>query len=135
MAGGRHAQAERTLAFVRESQGPAAAAGTVTLPCKRYVPLATQIALALEREGIATEMNVGTSAFRISLAVVDPRDPTRFRIAVMTDEGDAQPSPFELHVHRPLALTQRGFDVMRVTAVEWRARQGAVVEEMRRRLG
>jgi hypothetical protein len=135
ISGGRHAQAERTLAFVRESRGPAATSGTVTLPCKRYVPLATQIALALEREGIATEMNVGTSAFRIPLAIVDSRDPTRFRIAVMTDEGDAQPSPFELHVHRPLALTQRGFDVMRVTAVEWRVRQGAVVEELRRRLG
>lgn len=134
VSGGRHAQAERTLAFVRESRGPIAATGAVTLPCKRYVPLATQIALALEREGIATEMHVGTSAFRIPLAVVDPQNPTRFRIAVMTDEGDALPSPFELHVHRPLVLTQRGFDVMRVTAVEWRMRQSAVVEDIRRRL-
>jgi hypothetical protein len=131
---GRHAQAERTLALASEGAQISDAARR-SLPRRGYVPLATQIALALERRGIASELDVGTSEFRIPLALIDPTDPLRFRLAVLTDEGDPMASSFEQLVHRPLVLRQRGFEIVRVTSPEWLHARERIVGEIERCLG
>ncbi len=125
LSAGRRVEADLVLA--RAGQGAAApAARPVTpLPCPDYVPLAVQIAQALTVRGVRTDTFVGTSSFRVPVAVLDAADPTRYRLAILTDEGEpdaaAAQSPLERFVHRPGVLRQRGFDVVRVTAAEWHA--------------
>lgn len=100
------------------------------MPIESFVPLATQVALALEEHGVPHQLDVGTSGFRIPIAVHQPEDPTRFALAVLTDEGREDVGAFERHVHRPAVLRMRGWDVMYVTSATWRRRREHVLNEI-----
>lgn len=99
-----------------------------------YMPVASQIALALEDAGLRIELDLGTSGFRVPLAL-GPAGAPHFRLAVLTDEGADDASVFERHIHRPAILGLRGWDVMRVTAATWARRRSDVLDEIRRRVG
>nr|WP_255216520.1 AAA domain-containing protein [Pseudenhygromyxa sp. WMMC2535] len=99
-----------------------------------YLPLAAQIALALEDEELRVELNLGTSGFRVPLALGRP-DETRLRLAVLTDDGTDNGTTFERHIHRPALLALRGWDVMRVNAATWALRRSDVIAEIFRRVG
>lgn len=133
LSNGRRSHAERILAIAGDRHG-AKPSRTYAPPLAGYIPLATQIALALERLGVSVELDVGSSAFRIPLAVVDPTDATRLRLAILTDEGDELPTPFEQFVHRPFVLEQRGFEVLRVTAATWMHARGNVLDTILARI-
>ena len=64
------------------------------------------------------------------LAVVNRGDPTRYRVAVLCDEGESDYAAFEMHVQRPLALRARGWRVVRVHAREWARARDAVVKRV-----
>lgn len=117
LSSGQRAQADRVLARVREGAAAEARANTVSLP--GYVPIKGQIALALQQAGLAVELDVGTSAFRVPLAVSAPGRNDRYTVAVLCDEGDEVMTAFERHVHRPDLLRARGWRALRVTAREW----------------
>ncbi len=99
-----------------------------------YMPVASQIALALEDADLRIELDLGTSGFRVPLAL-GPAGAPHFRLAVLTDEGSDDASVFERHIHRPAILGLRGWDVMRVTAATWARRRSDVLDEIRRRVG
>lgn len=128
---GRRAQAQRVL---DEVGGTAVARRRRAAPpgLDGHVPLPAQLALALEQRGLPCALDLGSSDFRIPLAVGREGDPQRFVVAVMCDEGEAGegeagPSPFELHVHRPAVLAMRGWKVLDVTAADWACRPADVL--------
>jgi RecA/RadA recombinase len=133
MSQGRRAQADHVLDLVREAKRS---------PHHRrqkhavdgYTPLVTQLALALEAERTPFELDVGASEFSVPLALPDPQDPTRFRLAILADEGTESMTPFERYVHRPAVLRLRGWDVMHVTSLDWRRRGKEVLSEIFQRV-
>jgi len=120
VSGGRHAQAARVLDAVRETT----LAPTATRPVEAmegYTPLRVQIALGLQRLGLRYELDVGTSDFKVPLAVLRPDDATRYAVAVLCDEGDTGVvDALERHAHHPAVLAARGWKVVRVTSCAWR---------------
>jgi len=76
------------------------------------------------------ELNVGTSDFRIPIAVLDPQDPTHFKLAILVDETGGDVGAYDCFVHRPAVLRARGWDVLQVDAATWCRRPEAVVREV-----
>jgi hypothetical protein len=100
------------------------------VPIEGFVPLQTQLALALEAAGIPYELDIGSSGFRIPLAVLDPADPTRFALALLLHDGSGPSDPFDLYVHRPGVLTQRGWRLLSITAASWHRRRAEIMTEI-----
>lgn len=132
--GGRQQVAARVLDLVREARSALAAPVDARPPLPGHVSVAAQIAEALEARRVPIELAVGASDFRVPLAVLDPADPTRFRLAVLVDEGDPEPAdppdPFGRFVHEPAVLRMRGWDVAHVSAFAWMRRPDAVIAEL-----
>lgn len=124
---GRRAQAQRILDEVRGGVAMAAAARTAASTLDGHVPLAAQLALALEQQGLRCALDLGSSDFRIPLAVGRADDPRRWAVAVTCDEGQEARSAFEQHVHRPAVLAMRGWKVIDVTAADWARRPADVL--------
>jgi len=117
---GRHLQANKTLERVR--QGSLTALGPADGPEAVLVeapPLAAQIASQLDLRGVDYDLDVGTSAFRVPLAIVDPDDAERYRVAVLTEAGEGVGDVLETHLHEPSVLKARGWTVVRVTSRQW----------------
>ncbi|MBP9202687.1 MAG: DUF4011 domain-containing protein [Kofleriaceae bacterium] len=128
---GRRLEAARVLDLVRGTSPATTSAGTrPRMPIDGFVPLQTQVALALEAAGIPYEPDVGASGFRIPLAVLDPADPSRYALALLLHDGSGPSDPFELHVHRPGVLTQRGWRLLSISAASWRHRRTELLEEL-----
>ncbi|MCB9660757.1 MAG: DUF4011 domain-containing protein [Sandaracinaceae bacterium] len=130
---GDAARAEGVLSLVRETRR-SGSSKVRPLPVAGYVPIATQLALALERRGVPYELNVGTSDFRVPLAVLNPSDPSRFALAVLLDESGEGSSSFDRFVHRPRVLETRGWRVLEVDAATWAHRPEAVVQQILERV-
>jgi AAA domain/Protein of unknown function (DUF4011) len=126
---GRHLEAARVLELVRGGAG-AQDSRRHRAPIEGYVPLQTQLALALEAAGIPHELDVGASGFRIPVAIRDPADPARFALAVLLQEGTGPADPFELHVHRPEVLRQRGWSSLTISAASWYRRSAELLDEL-----
>ena len=133
-SGGEHDLATAVLARVRPSGVERARRGGSKLPCAEYVPLSVQIGLALEAHGHRVSQDVGSSGFRVPLAVEHPEQPGRFALAVLTDEGRDEQSVFETTVHYPTVLGMRGWTLAQITAADWLADREAVLEELLRAL-
>ena len=71
------------------------------------VPLSTQLTMALEDHGLAVETDVGTSTFRVPVALTDPEDPSRYLLAILCDEGREPAQAYERHVHQRGVLEAR----------------------------
>ena len=126
---GRRHEAERVLNTVRQARRSSPVRAP-KMPAEGFVPLATQIGLALEAEGIPHEVGVGTSTFQVPIGILDPEDPTRFVLAILTDDGLGSGSAFETHVHHRNVLSQRGWKVLRVTAAAWYRRHDELLDEI-----
>ncbi|TKC94174.1 AAA domain-containing protein [Polyangium fumosum] len=134
LSSGQRALAERVLRVVRESRPTSALSATTDLP-PGYVPLKAQIAMALQQRGVTCELDVGTSDFKVPLAVVDSVQSSRYAVAVLCDEGDETCEAFERHVHRPASLRARDWKVLRVTARDWARNSDAVLARIMKALG
>lgn len=121
--------ADRILDAVRGTPRPAAEALAEGSLLDGHRPLAAQIMLALESTGLRCALHMGTSDFRIPLAVGRPGEDA-YGLAVMTDEGGVGDSAFEQFVHRPAVLRLRGWQVLHVDAATWGARRSDVLESI-----
>lgn len=126
---GRRLQAHKTLERVRG--GSLGAVARVARAELGVPDLAAQIASRLEREGLRFDLAVGSSGFRVPLAVADRDDPAAYRVAVITEEGHEPGDVMEAHHHRPGVLAARGWRSVSVTARQWHADPDAVVERIR----
>lgn len=123
---GRRLKAEKILEQVR-SGGLGAIRSAATHSVLRAPSLASQLAVALRARGVDLDLDVGTSGFRVPLAV---RSDSTYRLAVLTDEGDAVGDVVEVHLHHPAVLRDRGWDVVRVSAREWHQDPDAVLDRI-----
>ena len=82
-------------------------------------PLKVQVALALEALGHTTQLDVGTSSFRVPVAVVAPNDPHSYALGILCDEGSQVESAHARHVHTPQVLTARSWKTLSISARDW----------------
>ena len=132
MANAQNNQAERVLSMVR-SNPVQSDHHQDDLP-ESYLPLKAQIALELEKLGIGSELDVGTSEFRLPLAIPDPRSPEHYRLGILCDEGNTPAHPMETHVHIPNVLKMRGWNTLRVNAREWHRDQPGCLRRIQQAL-
>lgn len=130
---GRRRQADKGLERVRHGSlgqhRPRASRADLGVP-----DLAAQIGLALERRGVGFDLGVGTSGFKIPLALRDASDASSWRVAVLTEEGSHEGDVDEAHRHEPAVLRVRGWRVERVHARDWHVRPEAVLDRLVRAL-
>ena len=134
LAAGQRNQAEQTLKVMGGSAVWSRHADAGRLPAS-WVPLNAQVALALEACGINCELDVGTSDFRVPLAVVDPTAPQRYLLGILFDEAVPVESIFERHIHIPNVLASRGWKLLRISSREWDRNRVQVLAEIRTVLG
>jgi len=133
VAHGRQSQAERTLELVRSSRAPISRSVVSEGRFARHrVPLAVQIADALRAAGLQCDTDLGTSEFRIPLAMGQPGKSGHYGVAVLCDEGHQEHGAHERWVHVPGVLSARGWQHVRVTAREWHQNRALVLERLQR---
>ena len=83
--------------------------------------LVDSIARRITKEGYQVEKHVGSSDFRIDLAVVDPRENGRFLIGIISDGTDHIKSPTirDRELIQPTVLRQLGWTIVRIWALDW----------------
>ena len=118
LSAGRKAQAERTLELLRAYRQ--VAKPSVASPRPAFLhPLKVQVALALEALGHTTQLDVGTSSFRVPVAVVAPNDPHSYALGILCDEGSQVESAHARHVHTPQVLSARSWKTLSISARDW----------------
>ena len=130
LSAGRRAQAERTLELLRAFRQTAKPAAASQRPSFLH-PLKVQVALALESLGLTTQLDVGTSSFRVPVAVVTPNDPHRYALGILCDEGSQRESAHARHVHTPQVLAARGWKTVSVNARDWHRDRDAEIARIR----
>ena len=117
-------------------------AAVASVPAKETIaefdtPLETQVRQALEALGHKVDSQVGFSGYRIDLAVVDPKDDSRYVIGIECDGATfhSAKSARERDVGRQRFLEDRGWTIERVWSRNWwRDRQGEIAR-LERRIG
>jgi hypothetical protein len=86
-------------------------------------PLTQQVAEALRARGHQVQTNVGRSAIRLDLAVLDPSNPERFKLGVVLDGPGWASVPTARDRERLCreVLGRLGWRLHGVSALEWRA--------------
>ncbi|WP_367870743.1 AAA domain-containing protein [Luteolibacter sp. Populi] len=131
---GRRAQAEKILTLVNDL--PKAGKNIASKPGgDTHLPLHHQLSLALEKDGLTVETLVGTSEFRLPVAVVSRDDQHLYALAILCDEGDKETDVYEDYVHVPNVLAHRGWRHLRVTSRQWHRDPAAVMSRIRGMLG
>ncbi|MCC6158356.1 MAG: DUF4011 domain-containing protein [Deltaproteobacteria bacterium] len=131
MGEGRRNQAEKILSLVNDQTKRRVDGGGTTHADELYLPLHHQIALDLEKAGLPVETTVGTSEFRLPVAVVHGDDSRKYSLAVLCDDGGAPTHVYEKYVHVPNVLNHRRWRHLRVTAREWHRDRVRVIERIR----
>ncbi len=133
---GRRNQAEKILSLVNDAtQSRRILRQPAEHSAELHLPLHQQIALALEAEGLKVETQVGTSEFRLPVAIVQRGDDHRYALAILCETGAAEPDVYEDYVHVPNVLAHRGWRHLRVNAREWHRERPRVIERIRAALG
>jgi AAA domain/REase_MTES_1575/Protein of unknown function (DUF4011) len=132
---GRRSHAEKILILVNDT----AAAGLHKDPALNRkaptgLPLHHQIALALADAGLNVETMVGTSEFRLPVAIVTDGNDQRYALAILCEEGDHSTDVYEDYVHVPNVLAHRGWRHLRVTSRQWHRCQEATLQRIRNAL-
>jgi hypothetical protein len=122
---GERVAAARILDRVRED-GPVVRAQATN--AGDVVPLQVQMAQVLGKRGLLCEVDVGSSGFRVPLAVADTLDAERFRVAVLIDPPDGV--PLDTRVLVPAVLGTRGWRCLHVDARRWHRYPAGVVDDV-----
>ncbi|WP_035610602.1 AAA domain-containing protein [Haloferula sp. BvORR071] len=127
---GRRTQAEKILSLVNDlpktGQNKASKSAGDT-----HLPLHHQLSLALEKEGLTVETLVGTSEFRLPVAVVSRGDHHRYALAILCEEGEKEADIYEDYVHVPNVLAHRGWRHLRITSRQWHRDPAGVIRRIR----
>ncbi|MEM9455597.1 MAG: AAA domain-containing protein [Myxococcota bacterium] len=91
---------------------------------------------ALRRRGLELDTQVGSGGYRIDLAVVDPRDPTRYCLAIECDGATYHSgrSVRERDVARQQLLEGRGWTFERIWSRDWWRNPQAEIERIAQRV-
>ena len=104
-------------------RGPVALAGVEVPPSdgEYESPFEEQVGEALKRAGFTVKSQVGTSKYRIDLAIVDPRDTNRFLLGVECDGRTYHQSKTarDRDRLRQEVLENLGWQIHRIWSTEW----------------
>lgn len=130
MSAGSRTLAARTLDQVRVAPGRSTEPTTGSaLP--GYIPLAGQLAEALIAQGLDVVVHVGTSQFKVDVAIEGEHDGRRYRLAVLCDEGVRDDGAYR-RTQRASLLRKRGWQVVHVDGMEWLLDRAAVLARINR---
>jgi len=128
---GKRIAAEKILHLVNnEAQSHRSPKRMVETDADLYLPLHHQIALALETRGHKVETLIGSSEFRLPVAVVTPDDTQSYALAILCDEGNPAAQVYEDYVHIPNVLKHRRWKHLRVTSREWHLQRDQVLQRI-----
>lgn len=130
---GRRSQAEKILSLVNEAPKTSHSPGQTSSGVK-HLPLHHQLSLALEKNGLTVETLVGTSEFRLPVAVVSSSDQHSYSLAILCEEGEKEADVYEDYVHVPNVLAHRGWKHLRITSRQWHKDPSAVIALIRKSL-
>ncbi len=95
-----------------------------------------QVYEALTAHGLQVDTQVGVDGYRIDLAIVDPRDPSRYCLAVECDGATyhSGKSVRERDIARQLLLERRGWTFERIWSRDWWRNPQAEIARILRRI-
>lgn len=128
---GRRNQAEKILSLVNDASQRRSSTARHAPERVQTLPLHHQISLALEATGLQVETLVGTSEFRLPVAIVHGGNAHQYALAILCDDGSALGDTYEDHVHVPNVLKHRGWNHLRVHAREWHRDRERVIGRIR----
>lgn len=87
---------------------------------------------ALRQRGLATDLNVGRSGWRVDIAVRNPDDGSRYMFGIIVDGRNyaSLPTVADRDIVVPGVLASLGWDVKRVWAAEWFGDSDAVLARL-----
>jgi hypothetical protein len=89
-----------------------------------YIPapsIADFLAEDLRKIGFDVDVNVGTSSFRVDLAIKDPKDPNQYALGILCDSSSYADSPScrDRNIVQPAILERLHWKLYRVWSVEY----------------
>ena len=102
----------------------------------RHDSLARQIADRLRSEGLTVATDVGRSDFRVDIAVTDPGNPEVYRLGIILDGLNyaSLPTVRDREVTVPAVLTNLGWEICRIWALDWFDNPDSVVRRIKDRV-
>ena len=96
----------------------------------RLQPVIEQLAEALRQKGYVVNTDVGTSAFRVDVAVVDPSNEDRYLLGIICDGYNYYnlKTARDREVVIPSVLNSLGWNLMHVWSVDWLLRPDSIME-------
>lgn len=92
-------------------------------------PIQKQIATALSSKGFAVKTEVGLSDFKVDVAVVDPRDNSKYLLGILLD-GEVYintQTTRDREIVQPAVLNNLNWNVVRVWSVDWFKQSDVIV--------
>jgi len=96
-----------------------------------FLPLYRQIHLALEAAGYPVEVMIGSSEFRLPVAIIHRDDTHHYAPAIWCDDGHGASNGYEDYVQVPNVLAYRRSKYLRVNARDWHLDRVKVTEPIR----
>lgn len=95
-------------------------------------PLLPDVARVVEGMGYETSLNIGKSELRIDVAVVDPKDPDRYCLAILLDRNlyDNSRNSVDRDYTKVRFLRKMGWKVLRVHTIDWMMDRNATVKRI-----
>ncbi|MBI5423084.1 MAG: DUF4011 domain-containing protein [Opitutae bacterium] len=122
--------AHRVLDLVRSASEAARVQAVEPLP--NFVPLSGQIAEALLSNSRRAIVKLGSSGFRVDVAV-EGKNGRAYQLAILCDDGSYEDGAFR-RTQRAALLRRRGWRIVHVDSVEWMENRHAVLQRIDRAL-
>ena len=98
--------------------------------------LSSLVADELRQQGFEVETMVGSSEFKVDVAVVDPDHPEQYLLGILCDGKNYYETKTarDREIVQPTVLGRLHWNVMRVWAVDWYANHEAVVDRIKKKI-
>lgn len=128
---GRRNQAEKILSLVNDAPRRQSSPKPAEAPTTAFLSLHHQVALELEKTGLTVETMVGSSEFRLPVAVVSNGQHDRYALALLCEDGTSSNEVYEDYVHVPNVLAHRKWRHLRINSRDWHRERSRVIERIK----
>jgi very-short-patch-repair endonuclease len=120
------------MKYARTGQLPGKKKASAQMQAEFQDTFEADVERAIENLGYAVELKVGTSDFRIDLAVVDPEDPAKYILGLELDGGSYQDAENARDRDRIRynVLKMLGWNMFHVWSLEWYADKNKVLKRI-----
>ena len=94
--------------------------------------IAKDISRSLRKKGYESDVQVGSSGFRVDVAVCDPDDKNRYILAILTDSNEPSRTRTarDREICQPSVLKMLGWNVMKIWSADWYNDRDAVIAKI-----